>query len=88
MLGWFAYLWFAPGEAPYRYQLIKEGEAKQFPELELEHWPDLAISKYEVRTEGIDKPLAQVYFGRRDKGHPVMLNWSTVAIDTQTKYGT
>lgn len=63
-------------EAPYQYRLIKEGEAKQFPELELEYWPDLTINKYEVRTAGIDKPLAQAYFGRRDKGHSVMLNWS------------
>ena len=76
LLGWFAYLWFTPGEAPYQYQLIKEGEAKQFPELELEHWPDLMISKYEIRTTGIDKPLAQAYFGRRGQGYPVMLNWS------------
>ena len=58
MLVWFAWLWFNPGPAPYRYQLVEEGGVDKFGQLGLEAWPDLTIAKYEVRAEDIDKPLA------------------------------
>lgn len=75
LLIWVAYSWFVPGSAPYRYQLIAEGEVSQFPELELEAWPELTIAKYEIRTEEIDKPIAHAYFGHRESESPVLLNW-------------
>lgn len=75
MLSWFAYLWLTPETAPYQYHLLTEGEASKFPELELEAWPTLQISKYELRTAEIDKPIAHAYFGQRDKESPVLLHW-------------
>lgn len=87
LLGWFAILWFTPEPAPYHYELISEGKAEQFPELELGAWPDLGISKYEVRVEEIDSPLGQAYTAQQGNSAPVLINWENntsellVAID-------
>ena len=75
LLSWFAYLWLTPQTAPYHYQLIAEGEANRFPELELEAWPTLKISKYEIRIAEKDQPIALAYFGQKGKEGPVLLNW-------------
>ena len=57
MLAWLAYVSLSPGEAPYHYKLIEEGGVGKFDKLGLKAWPDLAISKYEVHVQGIDKPI-------------------------------
>ena len=75
LLGWFAMLWFTPEPAPYHYELISEGKTEQFPELELGAWPDLNISKYEVRVDEIDKPLGQAYTAQQGNSAPVLINW-------------
>ena len=90
LLGWFAVLWFTPEPAPYQYQLITQGKTEQFPELELDAWPDLNISKYEVRVEEIDRPLGQAYVAQQGNSAPVQINWENntseliVAIDQKT----
>ena len=33
LLTWVTYLWLTPGEPPYQSQLIAEGKASEFPEL-------------------------------------------------------
>lgn len=75
LLGWFAYLWFAPIPAPYQYQLISEGDSKQFPQMDLEAWPDLKLSQYKVQAEGVDKPIAEFIAARRNDGPPVLAYW-------------
>ena len=75
LLGWFAVLWFTPEPAPYQYHLVTEGKTEQFPELELDAWPDLNISKYEVRVEEINKPLGQAYTAQQGNSAPVLINW-------------
>jgi hydroxylamine oxidation protein HaoB len=75
LLAWFAWLWFNPGPAPYRYQLMQEGDAAQFSQLGLEPWPELAIAKYHIHAEGVDQPLAIVHTARRGQMPPVMLDW-------------
>ena len=75
MLGWFFYLWLKPEPAPYRYQLVEEGEVARFATLGLEGWPGLKIGKYEVRVESVDKPIAVVYRATRDDAPPVLLEW-------------
>ena len=75
VLGWFAYLWLKPEPAPYRYQLVEEGEGGRFANLGLERWPGLKIGKYEVRVKSVDKPIAVVYRATRDDAPPVMLEW-------------
>lgn len=89
LLAWFAWLWFNPPPAPYRYQLVQEGNADAFSQLGLEAWPDLAIAKYEIRTEGVDQPLAFLHTARRGDAPPVMLDWenrtSELLLSTDSK---
>ena len=61
LLLWFAWVWFNPGPAPYRYQLVEEGSADKFPQLGLGPWPDLSIARYEVFAEDISQPLAVLH---------------------------
>lgn len=75
LLTWTTYRWLVPDDAPYRYQLLAEGKASEFPELELEAWPALTINKYEIRTLETDKAIAHAYFGQRENEPPVLLNW-------------
>jgi hydroxylamine oxidation protein HaoB len=75
LLGWFAYLWFKPIPAPYQYQLTAEGDSKQFPQMDLDDWPDLALSQYKVQAEGIDKPIAELITARRNEEPPVLIYW-------------
>ena len=77
MLGWFAYLWFTPEPAPYRYQLIEEGSPDKFDKLGLEDWPDLTIRKYEVQVPEVDKPIAVVHVASRGNAAPVLINWES-----------
>lgn len=75
MLGWFAYLWFKPIPAPYQYQLIAEGNSKQFSQMDLDAWPDLTLSQYKVQAEGIEKPIAELITARRNEEPPVLIYW-------------
>jgi hydroxylamine oxidation protein HaoB len=56
LLLWFAWLWFNPGPAPYRYQLVEEGGVDKFSQLGLGAWPDLKLAKYEVYAEVSTSP--------------------------------
>ena len=75
LLLWFAWLWFNPGPAPYRYQLVEEGGVDKFSQLGLAAWPDLELAKYEVYAEGVDQPLAVTHAARQGTGAPVLLDW-------------
>lgn len=75
LLLWFAWAWFNPGPAPYRYQLAEEGSADKFPQLGLSRWPDLSIARYEVFAEDIPQPLAVLHAARPGTGTPVRLDW-------------
>lgn len=75
VLAWFAYLWLEPEPAPYHYQLVEEGGISKFGDLGLEAWPNLTISKYEVRVDSVDKPIALAYRATRDGSIPVLLHW-------------
>lgn len=78
LLIWFAWLWFTPGTAPYRYQLLETGDSSKFPQLELSAWPDLTIDQYEVHVPEIDQVVAHAYFGRRAQHSPVLLDWENL----------
>lgn len=75
LLGLYAWLLLTPDEAPYRYQLTASGKVDEFPELELEAWPDLTINHYTIQLEGADQPIAQAWFGQRGTQPQVLLNW-------------
>lgn len=76
--GWVAYLWFKPAPAPYSYQLVDEGLVTKFDNLALQDWPDLKISKYELRVQSVDKPIAIAYRASRGTGSSVFLNWENL----------
>lgn len=75
LLAWFAYLWFNPAPAPYRYTQIAQGEAAQFSQLGLDPWPDLTIAQYEVHTDGVNEPIALATTARRGDAPPVLISW-------------
>jgi len=81
MLGWFAFMWLSPGPAPYHYRLVEEGGIDKFSKLGLDAWPDLGISKQEIRVEGVDEPVAVAYLARRGNSKPVMLAWENYTGD-------
>jgi len=78
LLIWFTWLWFTPGTAPYRYQLLESGDSSKFPQLELSAWPDLTIDQYEIHVPEIDQVVAHAYFGRRAQHKPVLLDWQNL----------
>ena len=75
LLIWFAWLWFNPAPAPYRYTLVKEGGVAQFDALGLAPWPDLTVAQYEVRVEGVNDPIALATTARRGAAPPILLSW-------------
>ncbi|KIO49238.1 hydroxylamine oxidation protein HaoB [Nitrosospira sp. NpAV] len=75
LLIWFAYLWFNPAPAPYRYTLIKEGGIAQFSQLGLDPWPDLTLAQYEVHADGVDAPVAVGTTARRGASPPILISW-------------
>jgi len=75
LLGWFAFLWFDPGPAPYQYRLVEEGGIEKFPKLELGAWPDLKLTKQEIHVEGMEEAIAAAYIARRGNSKPVMIGW-------------
>jgi hydroxylamine oxidation protein HaoB len=77
LVGWFAYLWFKPAPVPYHYQLVDEGDVSKFEDLGLQAWPDLKISKYELRVSSVDKPIAIAYRAMK-RGVSVLLSWENL----------
>lgn len=78
LVGWFLYLWFKPLPPPYNYQLVEEGRVDKFPNLQLEAWPDLKISKYELRVPSLEKPVAIAYQATSQDGNSILLNWENL----------
>ena len=78
LVAWFAYLWWKPAPLPYSYQLVDEGGVSKFENLPLQAWPDLKISKYELRVPSVDKPIAIAYRAGRQNGSSILLNWESL----------
>ena len=77
-MGWFLYLWLKPLPPPYTYHLVAEGGAAKFSNLQLDAWPDLTISKYEVRVPSLEKPIAIAYQTKDRAGAPLLLSWENL----------
>ncbi len=78
LVGWFLYLWFKPLPPPYSYHLVEEGGVAEFSNLQLDAWPDLKISKYELRVPSLDKPVAIAYQTKDRVGGSVLLGWENL----------
>lgn len=77
-LAWGAYLWLKPAPVPYTYQLVEEGGVGKFQHLPLQAWPDLKISKYELRVPSVDKAIAIAYRAGKQNGPSILLNWESL----------
>ncbi|MBS0556169.1 MAG: hydroxylamine oxidation protein HaoB [Proteobacteria bacterium] len=75
LLGWVAHAVLKPIPAPYHYQQVAEADAGGHDKLDTQAWPNLAIGKYEMRVDGIDKPVAVMHVARRGDAAPVMIDW-------------
>lgn len=81
LVGWFAFLWFDPGPAPYQYRLVEEGGIEKFPKLELGAWPDLKLTKQEIHVERMEEAIAAAYIARRGNSKPVMIGWENHVVE-------
>ncbi|MDH5193886.1 MAG: hydroxylamine oxidation protein HaoB [Nitrospira sp.] len=81
LLGWFSYLWFKPAPLPYSYQLVDEGGVAKFADLPLQAWPDLKVSKYELRVQSVEKPIAIAYRAAKANGNSILLNWESLVTE-------
>ena len=80
LLGWLGWnLAVGNGDsatAPYRYEMVAGGNADQFPDLGLKQ-SDLFIRKYELRSDGVEKPLVILHTGAKPSNNTeqVLLDW-------------
>jgi hydroxylamine oxidation protein HaoB len=79
VLGWLGWSVLNPAPSPYYYELVTKGSVEQFPELGLSAVPDISVSKYELLSNGTDKPLVVLYVGENSQVDigPVLLEWQT-----------
>jgi hydroxylamine oxidation protein HaoB len=87
LLAWLAWAVFNPAAPPYAYKLVAEGGVERFPELGLKEQPGLSLFKYEVRTEGVESPLAVAHVARRGSEPPVLLDWQNQAAEPVLRVG-
>lgn len=78
LVGWFLYLWFKPLPPPYSYHLVEEGGVASFFNLQSDAWPNLKISKYELRVPSLDKPVAIAYQTKDRAGASLLLSWENL----------
>lgn len=78
LIGWFLYLWFKPLPPPYSYHLVDEGGVARFFNLQLDAWPNLTISKYELRVPSLEKPIAIAYQTKNRTGDSLLLSWENL----------
>lgn len=64
-----------PTAPPFRYVQTASGPGPQFADLPLADRADLAIRKFEVRADGIDRPLAEAFIADRPGQAPRLLEW-------------
>jgi hydroxylamine oxidation protein HaoB len=87
LTGWCAYLWLKPLPAPYSYQLVDEGSVTKFGNLSLQAWPDLKISKYELRVDSVEKSIAIAYRTHRKDGQSILISWENLLSEPIVEMG-
>ena len=75
LLGWVLYDSFQSKPLPFERVLVDEGNPKKFPKLGILKNDDLVIRKYEIRSEGVDKPLAEFHIAKQGTSAPIPLSW-------------
>ncbi len=77
VLGWVAWAMVRPLPAPYAYQLVEQGSARDFPDLGLTDWPDVPLRTYEVRSTEAERSYAVLHTSVDSEGAPVLLDWKS-----------
>lgn len=75
VLGWAAWAALRPLPAPYSYDLVEQGPARDFPDLGLADWSELPLRTYEVQGSEADQPYAVLHTSVDNEGDPVLLDW-------------
>ena len=92
LIDWAGYDLLLPDPAPYRYELVAEGNITSFPDLALSAPLDLGLRKFEARLDADGTPFAELYVA--DLGPevpPILLDWQNrsselaLVIPTRTK---
>lgn len=87
LLGWIGWTALHPPPSPYHYELVADGGVGKFPELGLQDQAGLALKKYEIRADSVDKPVAVVHVGTRGGGAPVLLSWQNSTAEPVLRLG-
>jgi hydroxylamine oxidation protein HaoB len=87
LVGWIGWTALNPPPPPYHYELVADGGVDKFPELGLQDQAGLALKKYEIRTESVDKPVAVAHVGTRGDGAPVLLSWQNSTAEPVLRLG-
>lgn len=64
-----------PPAPPFRYVLTESGPGPQFADLPLADRADIAVRKFEVRADGIDRPLAEAFVADLPGQGARLLEW-------------
>ena len=84
LIDWAGYDLLLPDPAPYRYELVAEGNITSFPDLALSVPLDLGLRKFEARLDADGTPFAELYVA--DLGPevaPVLLDWQNRSSELQ-----
>jgi len=75
-------------QVPYRYQVVAEGEAASFRELDLADNPGLPVRKIELRTDGAERAAALGYMAAVPGEAPVLLGWENRTAEPMMAFDT
>ena len=76
LIDWAGYDALLPDPAPYRYELIAEGEAPSFPRLLFPVPADVHVKQFEARLDADNQPFAEIFLVYDGpKISPILLDW-------------
>ena len=82
LIDWAGYDALLPDPAPYRYELIAEGEAPSFPRLLFPVPADVHVKQFEARLDADNQPFAEIFLVYDGpKISPILLDWQNLSGD-------
>ena len=80
LIDWAGYDALLPNPAPYRYELVAEGDALNFPSLLFPVPPDAHLKQFEARLDADNQPFAEFFLVYRGPEiGPILLDWQNLA---------
>ena len=82
LIDWAGYDALLPDPAPYRYELIAEGEAPSFPGLLFPVPADVHVKQFEARLDADNQPFAEIFLVYDGPDiSPILLDWQNLSGD-------